>query len=181
MTAHWLVSGILLSVLADTVWTALFRAGPVGRFKIIHESGSEIRFTSSTGNFVVNRDSRTLRFSCGRDRGVLRFDEIRKLEYHVDERYALLAQLFVGLNRSSLLDRYHDTVDWFSITVLTLDGRRIPLFLSGQYQPREFLLGWYIDLQAELLEYLGLMVDVEKQGRAALDAIQARMPGIGLL
>lgn len=37
------------------------------------------------------------------------------------------------------------------------------------------MLGWYIELQAELLARLGLIKDVEEESRAALEFMQARL------
>jgi len=177
----WILLCLVLPIVADTAWVALFRAKPAGRFKVSRESDDEIGFSSSTGIFVIKSAARTLAYASGRQRGVLSFDEIKGLEYRADEHYALLAELFFGFDGTDLLPRYRDTVDWYSIAVLATDGRRIPLFLSGEYQPREFLLGWYIELQAALLSRIGLLTDVEEQGWQALAAIQSHMPGVRLL
>lgn len=181
MSLSWLLFCVLLPAIIDTAWVALFRARPVGRFTITRQTEAQLGFTSSTGSFILNREARTLAYTSGKQRGVVGFDQIKGLEYRVNEEYALLAEWFFGFDGMDLLPQYHDTVDWFSIAALTTDGKRVPLFLSGQYRPREFMLGWYIELQADLLARLGLMTDVEEQGSEALRAIQSRLPEISLL
>lgn len=57
----------------------------------------------------------------------------------------------------------------------THDGQRVPPYLSGQYRPREFMFGWYIELQAALLSRLGLLADVEARSREVLELIQDRL------
>jgi hypothetical protein len=89
--------------------------------------------------------------------------------------------MFFGYNLTDLLPRYHDTVEWLAIAAVTHDGKRIPLFLSGRYQQREFLLGWYIELQERLLGRIGLLKDVEAQSRTALAAIGAHLGNPKLL
>ncbi len=181
MNALSLTLTIVCAILLDTAWVALFRSRPVGKFEVLRDAGNTFGFTSNAGTFTAHQDSQTLTYVCGKLRGSLKFSEIKGLEYRVNEKYALLEELFFGLDLTDLLPRYHDTIEWFCITMVTLDGRRIPMYLSGQYQQREFLLGWYIELQAGLLARLGLLKDVEAQSRGALNQIQARMGGPRLL
>jgi hypothetical protein len=170
-----LVGFIALAILVDTVWVALFRARPVGRFAVLRDGETQFSFTSNHGTFRIDRAAQVLVHEQGSRRGRIPFSEIKGIEYHVREGHAFVEELFFGFNATDLLAQYQDTVEWFSIAVVTSDGQRIPLYLSGQYSPREFFLGWYIELQAELLDRLGLLTDVEAQSRSALDLIQARL------
>src|SRR5262245_33223887 len=143
-----LVVAAALAILFDTAWVAIFRARPVGRFKVTRDTADTLSFLSNHGAFTVSQGSQTLTYVLGQMRGSLKFSEIKGIEYRVNEKSALLEELFFGIDWTVLLSRYQDTVDWFSIGVVTTDGRRIPLYLSGQYSQREFLLGRYIELQA---------------------------------
>lgn len=166
---------LAIGVVVDTVWVGIFRKRPIGNFKVLASSHGTTRIESSTGNFTLDEGARTLRYRVGGTGGTLAFSEIAGLEYRVNEKGAVLAELVLGLNVTDLLTKYRDTVEWFSIAVVAHDGRRVPLYLSGQYQPREFLLGWYIELQAAVLEHLGHWPDVQKDSRAALDLLRPRL------
>ncbi|MCG2593976.1 hypothetical protein LZ009_14435 [Ramlibacter sp. XY19] len=170
--AGWALAA-LAAFVANTAWFALARARPVGRFKVTRDDGVLFDFATSTGTFSINPRAQVLTYTRGGQRGSLKFSDIKGLAYRFDADYALLEEMFFGFNLADMLPRYHDTIDWFAIAAVTHDGRRIPLFLSGRYQQREFLLGWYIELQEWLLERLGLLKDVEAQSRTALDAIGA--------
>lgn len=179
-----LLAPVLLLVVGaalDTAWVALFRAQPVGKFKVTRDGSAIFQFDSNLGSFTILPREGRLSF---RDRGALRAverSEIRGLEYRMHESGALLQELFFGFDLTDLLERYRDTVEWFSLTVVTHDGQRIPLFASGQYRQREFLMGWYIDAQTALLDWLGLLTDVEQQSRQAMETIRARLGGPPLL
>jgi hypothetical protein len=172
---------IALAILVDTAWVALFRARPVGKFKVLRDTADTFSFLSNRGTFSVSQRSQTLNYALGKSRGSVKFSDIKGVEYRVSEKYALLEELVFGFDWTDLLSQYQDTVEWFSIGVVTTDGRRIPLYLSGQYTPREFLLGWYIDLQATVLSSVGLLKDVEEQSRSALELVQARLGSPRLL
>ena len=182
MTIAYFVLAVLCGLLFDAAWVALlFRMRRVGTFKVLRETGAMFGFVSSTGTFVASREAGSLTVVQGKSRATLKFSEIKGLEYRVNEKYALLEEFFFGLDLTDLLARYQDTVEWFSIALITQDGKRIPLYLSGQYQQREFLMGWYIEHQARVLAHLGFITNVEDQSRNALRLIQANFGNPRLL
>jgi hypothetical protein len=170
-----------LAILVDTAWVAIFRARPVGRFRVLRDNASAFTFASNHGTFTVNEISQTLSYAVAKQRGSLRLSEIKGIEYRVNEKYALLEEFFFGFDLTDFLSKYQDTVEWFSIAAVTTDGRRIPLYLSGRYCQREFLLGWYIELQTTVLSRIGLLKDAEEQSRSALGLLRARMGNARLL
>jgi hypothetical protein len=176
-----IVAFVVVAVALDTFWVALFRARPVGKFRVLCDTTSTLAVTSKTGNFIVDKSAGVLKFACGKRRGTLRLSEIKGLEYRVNEKTAILEELFFGLSLTDLLPAYQDTIEWFSISVVATNGTKVPLYLSGRYCPREFLMGWYIELQSELLSRLGLLRDVEVQSRSALALIQASLGSPRLL
>jgi hypothetical protein len=109
------------------------------------------------------------------ERGTLAFDEVDGIEYRAVERNALLGEWFFGFDITDFMGRYRDTREWFSIAVVAHGGRRIPLYLGSRYQRREFLMGWYIDLQSALLSRLGLLKDAEAESRDACELIRSRL------
>ena len=168
---------IPIVVLLDTVWVAFFHGRSIGRFKVLRDAADTFTFSSNHGSYTVSQKSQSLTYVLGKRRGSLKLSEIKGIEYRVNEKYAALEELFLGFNMTDLLPAYQDTIDWFSIGVVTSDGKRLPLYISGQYHSREFLLGWYIGLQATLLSRVGLLTDVEEQSRSALELLQARLGG----
>ena len=173
------IIAILVSVIAfvvlDTIWLALFRVLPLGKFRVLSSADSLFSFKTNVGAFSANQERHTFVYSMSEQRGSVPFSAIKGLEYRVDVKYAYLQELFFGFDLTDLLERYRDTVEWFSITLVTLDGKRIPLYLSGEYCPREFFASWYIELQASLLQKFGIIQDVEMQSRAALDLIRTNL------
>ena len=86
-----------------------------------------------------------------------------------------MAELFFGFNLTDFMGRYRDTREWFSIAAVARGGQRIPLYLGSRYQRREFLMGWYIDLQSALLSRMGLLRDAESESREAYELIRSRL------
>lgn len=170
-----LLAGLLLAVLADTFWVLVFRAQPVGRFKPVLQGTALVRIDSSAGAITVYPRERRLEVQQRGRRQRLSFDDLRGLEYRVEERTGWLQELFFGLDITDLLHRYRDTVDWFSITAVTHHGERVPLYLSGRWQRREFMLRWYIDGQQAVLQRLGWVADVEQRSRQALDLLRRHL------
>lgn len=180
-----LIATLLVPALAafvvDTAWVALFRAQPVGRLEVLRDGSALFQFRSRCGTFSIYPKERRLLLG-GRDGPrQLALDRIRGLEYRMNQSHALLQELFFGFDLTDFLEDYRDTVDWFSVAVLTHEGERIPLYLSGEYQQREFLMTWYIDLQAGLLRALGLLADVPARSREAMELLRAKLGSPPLL
>ncbi len=142
MTYFSALLSLLFAALADTAWVALFRAKPVGKFQVIRQGEALFQFTSTTGTFSVFPKERRLEMKDGNRKRSVNFSDLKGLEYRANQSYALLQEFFFGFDLTDSLARYQDTVDWFSIAVVTYDNQRIPLFLSGQYTQREFLISW---------------------------------------
>lgn len=170
----------LLLVLAagfaiDTAFVALFRAHKAGKFEVVRDDAGMFGFVTDTGRFNVYPGQHKLGYTIGAQRGTLAFDQIDGIEYRAEERHALLAELFFGFDLTDFMGRYRDTREWFSIAVVARGGQRIPLYLGSRYQRREFLMGWYIDLQCALLSRLGLLRDAETESREAYELIRSRL------
>jgi len=186
---------IVVSVVFDTIRVAFFRALPSGTFKVLLDNSSSFRFITNAGSFSVDRSGQMLNYSLQnhssqvlelnysiqKNHGNVPFSAIQGIEYRAQVKHAVLQELCFGLNLTDLLSRYRDTVEWFSITVVTHGGERIPLYVGGRYCPREFLMTWYIELQAALLERLGLLPDAETESREVLEVVQARLDNIRLI
>lgn len=181
MTFFVLIFALLAGFAIDTAFVALFQAHKAGKFEVVRNDGEVLGFVSDTGRFNVYPGQRKLGYTVGAQRGTLEFDELSGIEYRAEERHALLAELFFGFDLTDFMGRYRDTREWFSIAVATRDGRRIPLYLGSRYQRREFLMGWYIELQAALLSRLGLLRDAEAESRDAYELIRGQLGGLRAL
>lgn len=176
-----LILSVLAAVVVDTAWVALFRAQPVGRFKVVREGESVFQFQSDVGSFTILPREGKLKYKTSAGPQEITQENLKGIEYHVNESVAVLQELFFGLQGTDLLARYMDTVDWFSLVAVSKDGRRVPLYLSGQYTPREFMLSWYIELQAWFLQRVGLMADVEQQSREVMELVCKKLGNPRLL
>ena len=163
------------AIVIDTAWVALFRAQPVGKFHVNRRGTALFQFTTTLGNCTIYPKAGRLEFNGSKGKLTVAFADIKGLEYRVNERYALIQELFFGYDFTDTLARYQDSVYWFSIAVVTHQNTRIPVYLSGQYVQREFFLDWYIELQSLLLEKLGLLTDVEEQSREAMELIRGQL------
>ena len=175
MTFLLLLLALLAGFAIDTAFVALFHAHKAGKFEILRDDGEAFSFVSDTGRFNAYPGQRKLGYTVGAQRGTLAFDEMDGIEYRAEERHALLAELFFGFNLTDVMGRYRDTREWFSIAVVARGGQRIPLYLGSSWQRREFLMGWYIDLQSALLSRLGLLKDAEAESREACERIRSRL------
>ena len=165
----------------DTAFVALFHAHRTGKFDILRDDDGMFGFATDTGRFNVYPEHRKLGYTVGAQRGTLAFDELDGIEYRGEERHALLSELFFGFNLTDFMGRYRDTREWFSIAVVAHGGRRIPLYLGSRWQRREFLMGWYIELQSALLSRLGLLKDTEAESREAYELIRSRLGNLRAL
>jgi hypothetical protein len=176
-----LLACLLLAVVIDTAWVALFRQRPVGKFVVERDGSAIFRFRSSTGHFTILPKDRIFEYSTRTLKNRLPFEAIRGIRFHVSEETALLEEILMGWDLTDFLPRYTDTVQWFAISVLSRSGEEIPVYLSGQYQRREFLFTGYIDLQYAFFNLIGLRGDVEATSRLAMEKIRDKLGSPPLL
>jgi hypothetical protein len=172
------VIGIL--VLLDYAWTSLFRRVRKGRFRVRIDDAQAFSFDSNFGHFRIDREHKRVVGIGKRGRVVIPFAEIAGLRYSHDDEWAVFSEWFFGFDITDVLTRYRDTAHWFTISIRKLDGSEIPLFVAGQLEQREFLLGWYIELQVRILGALGLFHDIDEYCRQVLERLQAQFQSAGL-
>jgi hypothetical protein len=170
-----------VGVVLDTFWLAAFRATPQGKFKVSVNNSSSFSFVTKLGGFSVDRGKQALSFAVAGRRGLLALSEIKGLEYRARVEAATIQELFLGLDLTDVFSRYRDTIEWYSISAVTTKQERIPIYLGGEYQRREFLMTWYIDLQTALLEKLGVSHDEGAESRKALGVIQQQLGNVQLI
>ncbi len=172
---------IAVAIVIDTAWVAVFRARPVGKFKVTRRGEAVFQFLTTVGQFTIYSKEERFDFKDGKTQASLPFAHIKGLEYRVNASYALIEELFFGYNLTDFLAKYQDTIEWFSVAVVTHQNKRIPLYVSGQYTQREFLLSWYIELQSWLLTKLGLLTNVEGQSHETMELLRSKLGNPPLL
>jgi len=150
-------------------------------FKVLRDDARTLTCASNLGGFSVDRVACTLGYTLSDQRGSLSFSEIKGIEYQARVDWASLEEFVLGFDATDLLPQYRDTIEWFSIAAVTHRGKRIPLYLRGNFRHREFLMGWYIELQTVFLTRLGLLEDMEENSRSVLDRILAHADGVELI
>jgi hypothetical protein len=171
----------IVGVVLDTLWVAVFRVTPQGKFKISVNNPSSFSFLTTLGGFSVDRGKQTLSFALAGRRGLLPLAELKGLEYRARVQAATVQDLFLGFDLTDVLPAYQDTIEWYSISAVTTKGERIPIYVGGEYQQREFLMKWYIDRQAALLNELGVSHDEAAESRNALSVIQRELGNVPLI
>ena len=114
------------------------------------------------------------------ERGSISFTDISGLSYEATEESAYALEFLNGFDLTDLMPQYKDSIVWRNIYLHTTDGNKLLLFAVGQYIPREFLLTWFIELQAKVLAAIGLYQDVDDAAHTALGDIQNALKHTGL-
>lgn len=63
-------------------------------------------------------------------------------------------------------------MNWYHIALVLTGCELVPLFVVGQYEPREPFIRWWSDLQIHALHRLGLYQDAERLAVEVLVRIQ---------
>lgn len=168
---------LVIGFVLDTILVGWFRRLKQGKFDVTLDAPSLYRFETDLGQFQINtvhgrfdfkarhKTSHWLLtdvvhgrfdFEAKNKTGHWLLSDLERIEFKSTKKHAFLEELFFGYGPSDLFKRYRDTFDYFVITVHCKNGLRLPVFIASQHQQRDFLSGWYIQLQEALLKRLGL-------------------------
>jgi len=158
--------GLLLAAITlDFIIVAWFRRLRRGRYRVTVDTPGLVCFETDLGKFQVNAAHSRLQFDA--DAGYYwSLEDIGHLEFEATQRWSLIGEFLLGWEPTDIVEEYRDRLEYFVIYVATTDGRREPLFIASQYRPRQFLMGWYIRLQEDLLERLGLFKNGYRHSRS---------------
>jgi hypothetical protein len=156
-------------------WIGFLRWMQKGRFEVLEDSPGRLVFRSNCELFTLHRPSGTLVWDQKGRKVSTRLEEIKGIDYLSNDDGALALEFLDGFDLTDLWPRYRDTVEHHEVALVTERHGRVPVFYGSRWQRREFLLGWFIDLQDALLVRSGLIRDVEQRARDALALLQARM------
>jgi len=166
--------GLLAAFALSLAFVGLWAARPQGRFKVLADTPERFVFSSSCGEFTLHHGSGTLAWIAKGQRASTKLADMRGFDYLVNEEADWVGEFLFGFDFTDLWARYRDSVEWHEIAIVTSPQGRVPVFRSGRLQQREFLMTWFFDLQERLLVALGLLHDVDRQSREALELLQQR-------
>jgi hypothetical protein len=165
---------IALAFALSLAFVGLWAARPQGFFKVRVDTPQRFVFSSSCGEFTLHRDSGTLAWKANGQVSSTKLQDIRGFDLLINEEADWVGEFLFGFDFTDLWSRYRDSVEWHEIAIITSPQGRVPVFRSGRLQQREFLMTWLFNLQERVLVALGLLHDVDRQTREALDLLQAR-------
>ena len=175
------VVGLVILVLIDFLVMALLLRKKKGKLEILRDDSCCFEFETDLGLFSIDRREHRFQFSSMDGEDSIALSEIERLNFGLLREWALDEELITGLQIWDLYGRYRDTKAWYQVSLVLVGGRKIPLFLVGQYEPREPLRAWWFEFQARVLLRLGLFEDVEDAARDSLARIQGAFSESGKL
>jgi len=173
-----IVAIVVTVVLGQLGWAALYRPRK-GRFRIRDQAPGWFSFRTDFGEFTIDGRRGLLLVVTRKDKKAVSLADIRRLQYRFRETEAVLEELLGGMDIWDFTKKYRDVIGWYEISAVLSDGKRIPIYVIGQYEPREPLSGWWFEIQKALLAKVGLVKDVEEESRAVLQQLQAAFSAAG--
>lgn len=168
-----LVVGVIALALAANVASTVFvRRMRKGRFDVMARTASGTSFRTDLATFRIDTAHRTVARTGKDGRGSAPLADVRAVRIREAEQSAWLLEWMRGLDITDLMGRYRDSMLWWTVSLTFDDGSEWPLFIAGQYQPREFLLGGYLAWQYRVLVRLGWITDVPDHVQGVAEAIQ---------
>jgi hypothetical protein len=172
MTLAYFAMWVAVAFALSFVTAAVLRRMRMGRFVVRRDNTQAFGFETDFGRFHVDRTRGVIVATGKRAARTIAVADVVRLRYLAEERWAILEEWFMGLDLTDFLDGYRDLMHWHTIALELADGTQVPVFTAGEYEPREFLMGWYLDLQAGLLQRVGLMRDVSEYARGVCDRLR---------
>ena len=164
---------IALVILADVAMLVFMYRQKKGRFKVLQDDSRRFRFLSNFGDITLDGNTRTVAITSRKKALSVPFDQIQRLDYRMESSTALVEEIWNGLDLWDLTETYRDVNNWFQLSVVLSNGQKIPLYVVGQYEPKELWSEWWFELQRSLLHMVGLFKDVDKTSLVVVKRVQA--------
>lgn len=158
---------------ANVVSAVFFRRMRKGRFDVLARTPAGTSFRTDLATFRIDTVHRSIALVSPSGRRSAPLGDVQAVRIRESEDAAWLLEFMRGFDLMDLAGRYRDTVLWSTVSLRFVDGSEWPVFVAGQYQPREFLMGWFLDLQARVLVRLGWITDVPVRVHAVADELAA--------
>lgn len=167
-----LVAAVMAFAFAANVASAVFyRRMRKGRFDVLARTSAGTSFRTDLATFRIDTAHRTVALAAPGGRRSASLSAVRAIRIHEAEEAAWLLEFVRGFDLMDIAGRYRDTVLWSTVSLRLDDGSEWPVFIAGQYRPREFLMGWFLELQAQWLVRLGWITHVPTRVHDVADEI----------
>ncbi len=158
-----IAGGCFLLLVNFTIKTFLYRIRK-GTFKAVgsNREGGAIGFETDYGKFILSPSKETV-FYDGKGGSGLKFafKDIKRLASHHSDESSWLGEFVFGLDFWDLFQSNRDTMQWRRLALEMNDGEQLPVFIAGQYVRREIFLGWWFDLEKDILQKVGVLEPIE--------------------
>ena len=171
---------VVLGIVLDYFWTTLFRRVRKGKFKVVSDFEGAFQFETNFGQFRIDHKTQRMSVVSKQKRVSFSLKDISALRYTYNDEWALFNEWLFGFDYTDLLTNYQDLIHWYTITIKTNDGQKIPVFVAGQWEPREFLFGWYIQLQENILSRFGLFREIDEHCSEVFEQIHYQLKKSGI-
>ncbi len=141
---------------------------------------TKIGITTDRGFIQFDVDRAMVVYSLEGARGNIPFNDITGLKLATSEESALGMEFLGGFDITDLLSKYRDKIVWNNIYLRIASENDLLIYSVGQYLPKEFLLTWWIDLQASILKRFGLFHTLNAVTASALAEIQSALQSTGV-
>ena len=175
LTVLAIIGVLVLSVLVAAVW---YRPRK-GRFRVLRRDPRCFTFRSDFGTFTIDAAGQARIRIAKKAISKVPLADIQRLAYRYHEEEAPIAELLRGWDLWDMSKKYRDVTGWFEIAAVLSDGKRLPLYAIGQFEPKELWSGWWYDLQRALLARIGLFTSAEDRSRTVLEELQEAFAAAG--
>lgn len=146
----------IIAIALDTLFVAYFRRLKQGQFNVTLDIPSLYRFETDLGKFQINRKHGRIDYVAKNRARHCPLSDVERIEFTSSKEHAFFEELLFGYDLTDLFEAYRDTIDNYVILVHRKNALSFPVFTATQYKKRDFWMGWYITLQEDLLERMGL-------------------------
>jgi hypothetical protein len=169
------------AAVVDILLVALLRQPSGGKFEVVEDTDQHFRFGTDLGEFLLDKNSGEFVYKLNGGSAAMPLGNIQSVEFNFSERWALAQEFLFGIQATDVIfDRYKDSKYTYSIRVVTVDRRSIPVYTASQYHPREFMMTWYINLHQSLMERLGWYTDGFEHSMSTLERLRDAFEDAGV-
>jgi len=179
METALIVLAIVGSVVLGLLVSALWYRPRKGRFRVRRRDPRCFTFRSDFGEFTIDAAGQALIQITKKNIAKVALADIQRLAYRYHEEEAVVAELLRGWDLWDMSKKYRDVTGWFEISAVLGNGKRVPLYAIGQFEPKELWSGWWFNLERALLGRVGLFTSAEARARAVLEELKTAFAAAG--
>ena len=173
--------GVAVLLLFDSLFLAYCFRARKGRFEVVKDDQRAFVVLTDVGRVTIDREKAL--FSAGSAPPVP-LAQLERLDYYVRSEWAGTEEWLMGVDLWDYWKRYQDQLHWHAVAVCPAGAARIPIFLMGEYEPREPLLNWsgFLEAQLRFIARLGWIEYPRPDALSVVDRLQLafRESGVSL-